>query len=225
VIQSGPSPRRAIAAASSSAAPGPPITSFTPTGFPPVSRMRATQSSIPSTESNIGKRFGESMVRPACTRRMPAISSVTLAPSRCPPRILAPWWNFSSMPRTGPVSALRRNSSQSHSPACVRTPKSPGPIWNTTSPPPTRWCGESPPSPVFIHVAPATARPWESAWMAWRPSEPYDMALIPTSPRSSQGCGSPSPSRSAQASGSVWGGRSNSSSRSSRAKSPSSLIR
>ena len=70
-----------MAGTGSSAPPGPPTTIFRPTGLPTSERMRATQSSPSSGHANVSKRFGESIDRWTGTRRIAAISGVSLAPS------------------------------------------------------------------------------------------------------------------------------------------------
>ena len=94
---------------------------------------------------------------------MRAISSLTFAPGRIPPLPgFAPWLSLISNIFTVSCAATSRSLSSSRLPSRSRTPFFAVPIWNTMSAPPSRWYGESPPSPVFIQQ-PAIRAPFDSA--------------------------------------------------------------
>ena len=111
--------------------------SLKPTGLPPLSVLRrATKKSSPLGVSNSGCMAGEFTVLPTSTRRILAISSVTLAPGSTPPwEGFAPCESFISIILTTSRFARSAKASSLNEPSGFRQPKYPVPICQMMSPP------------------------------------------------------------------------------------------
>lgn len=136
-----------------------PTHSLNPIGLPPASsRSRARNSTSSRGVEKTRCEGGDTTVSPTGTFRSRAISALTFTPGSTPPLPGAdPWDSFNDTHLTSGSAALSANSRASKPPSASRQPKYPVPISQTRSPPPRRWCSDSPPSPVSCAKRPSAA--------------------------------------------------------------------
>ena len=123
-MKSGPRLRRAISSASSTQKACWPTADLIPTGIRQASATRSTKSISSPTVENSAWWAGLATVMPTGTPRAAAISGVTLAAGRTPPRPgFAPWLSLISMARIGARSTWATAASRSKRPSGVPGPE------------------------------------------------------------------------------------------------------